>query len=88
MRLFDLFLYLAIVFAVINIATTIRIVHELTKRDVKINFFLLRLYILKYVNQYRKITLQETGRIGAMYYFWIISINLVLLSAFAALIAR
>jgi hypothetical protein len=54
------------------------IVHQLSKRGVKINFFWLRLYIIKYINQYKKITLEETGKVGPLFYPCIISINLAL----------
>jgi hypothetical protein len=52
------------------------IIAELQKRKVKINFFLLRLYIPKYIQQYKKIMLEETGKAGGLYYLWIGSINL------------
>jgi len=42
----------------------------------EINFFLLRLFIPKYVHQYKKITLEEMGKVGRFYYWWVGSINL------------
>lgn len=54
------------------------IVHQLSRRGVKINFFWLRLYIIKYISQYKKITLEETGKVGPLFYPCIISINLAL----------
>jgi hypothetical protein len=56
------------------------IVNEVSKRGVKINFFLLRLLIIKYAEQYKQMTRQETGRVGALFYYWIASINLALVS--------
>ena len=43
------------------------IVHQVSKRGVKINFFLLRLYLIKYIDQYKKLTLKETGKAGPLY---------------------
>jgi len=71
-----LFWYLAIFSALINVMITIFIIRELQKRGVKINFFLLRLLIPKYVHQYKKMTLEETGSVGKLFFWWIVSINL------------
>ncbi len=76
MNLFHLFLYLAIFCVLFNVVITMIIISELQKRKVKINFFLLRLFIPKYVQQYKKITLEETGKIGRLYNWFVGSINL------------
>jgi hypothetical protein len=59
---------------------SIMIVHQLSKRGVKINF------IIKYIHQYRKITLEETGKVGPLYYPCIISVNLALVLAIVSFI--
>jgi hypothetical protein len=76
MNLFHLFLYLAIFCALFSVVITMIIISELQKRKVKINFFLVRLFIPKYVHQYKKITLEETGKVGSLYYWFVVSINL------------
>jgi hypothetical protein len=72
----NLFLYMAIFCVLFNVVFTMIIISELQKRKVKINFFLLRLYIPKYVHQYKKMRLEETGMAGGLYYCWVVSINL------------
>ena len=57
------------------------IVHQLSKRGVKINFFLLKLLIIKYIHQYKQITLEETGKVGPLFYPCIVSINMALVLA-------
>jgi hypothetical protein len=57
------------------------IVHQLSRRGVKINFFLLKLLIIKYIHQYKQITLEETGKVGPLYYPCIVSINMTLVLA-------
>ncbi len=57
------------------------IVHQLSKRGVKINFFLLKLLIIKYIHQYKQITLKESGKVGPLYYPCIVSINMALVLA-------
>jgi hypothetical protein len=82
------FLILALVFVGLYVVFSMMIVHELSKRGVKINFVLLRLFIIKYIGQYKQITLKETGRIGPLYYPCIISVSLALILAIAGLLLR
>jgi hypothetical protein len=84
----NVLLGLALFFVVIFVVLSIMIVNEVSKRGIKINFFLLRLYIIKYIHQYKKLTLEETGRIGPLYYPCIISVNLALVLALVGLILR
>jgi len=63
-------------------------VQQLSKRGVKINFVLLRLYLIKYISQYKQITLKETGKIGPLYYPCIVSVILALVLAMVGLILR
>jgi hypothetical protein len=61
----------------------IRVTTFLEKKGVKINYFLWRIYIIKYIDQYREITLKETGQVGGLYYHafvpYIIAFGLALL---------
>jgi hypothetical protein len=84
----NVLLGLALVFVGLFVIFSIMIVHEVSKRGVKINFFLLRLYIIKYIQQYKQITKQESGKVGALYYPCIISVNLALVCAIAGLLLR
>ena len=84
----NVLLGLALVFVGSFIVLSMMIVHEVSKRGVKINFLWLRLYIIIYIHQYRKLTLEESGRIGPLYLPCIISVNLALIFAIAGLILR
>ena len=84
----DILLALAIVFVGLFVIFSILITNEVSKRGIKINFFLLRLYIIIYIHQYRKITKQETGRVGPLYYPCIVSVNLALVFAIAGLLLK
>lgn len=81
-------LALAIVFVVLFVIFAILIVNEVSKRGIKISFFWLRLYIIKYIHQYRKITKEETGKVGPLYYPCIVSVNLALVFAIAGLLLK
>ena len=81
-------LILALVFVGLFVIFSIMMVHELSKRGVKINFILLRLYLIKYINQYKQLTLKETGKIGPLYYPCIVSVGLALVLAILGLILK
>ena len=53
-------------------------VHEVSKRGVKINIPLLRLLVIRYVEQYKQITKEETGKVGPLFYPCITSIIIAL----------
>ena len=82
------FLILALVFVGIFVVFSMMIVHELSKRGVKISFLWLRLYLIKYIHQYKQLTVKETGKPGPLYYPCIISVNLTLILAIAGLILK
>ena len=84
----NLFFILALVSVVLGIVTMIRIVSFLSKRGVKINYLFIRLFILRYVNQYRKITIEENGKPGPWFYRFIISMNLALLFAVVGIVLK
>lgn len=62
-----------------HIAATIRVYRFLKdKKLIREPFVLIRLNTFRYMNQYKEITRQETGKVGSLFYIWVISINIVL----------
>jgi hypothetical protein len=84
----DLILGAALFFLACHVVVTILIMHELDKRGIRTNFLLVRLLIFRYVSQYREVTIKETGRPGPLFYLYIVSINLALVTAVIGLILR
>jgi hypothetical protein len=84
----DTFLVLALVFVGVFIILSLMMVHEVSKRGVKISFLWLRLYLIKYIHEYGKLTKQDTGRVGPLFYPCIISVNLSLVCVVAGLLLR
>jgi hypothetical protein len=78
---------LLLVFAAANAVISLLVMNAVSKRGFATNFLLLRLLIFRYLGQYRTATMAETGKTGPLFYLWIISINLMALSAVARLIA-
>ena len=83
-----LFFILALISVAWGIATSIMITSFLSKRGIKINFLLFRLFIFKWVGQYRKIAIEETGKPGPLFYWFITSWNLALVFAIVGAILR
>ena len=79
---------LAFVSVGLGIVFSMMIVHEVSKRGVKINYFLLRLLIYKYVHQYQQLTRIETGKVGPLYYPCVVSYFMTLVFGIVYLIAR
>lgn len=77
---------LAVICIVWYIVSSIQIMNYLTAHGVKINWFLIRLLLPSYVNQYKKLTREETGKTGKWFYHWIISINGLLVCAIIVLL--
>ena len=70
--------FMALASAVWGVVSSIVITSFLARRGVKINYIFIKVLILKYVHQYRKITMQENGRPGPWFYSFVISMNLAL----------
>jgi hypothetical protein len=81
-------LILALVFVGLFVIFSMRIVYELSKRGVKINYFLLRLFLIKYISQYKELTVKETGKSGSLYYPCVAAISLALVLAVAGLLLK
>jgi hypothetical protein len=80
------FLVLAIVSAFWGVVSSVVIATSLSKRGVKINYIFLRVLILKYIHQYRKVTIQEIGRPGPWFYSFVVSMNLALIFGVAGIV--
>lgn len=82
------FFILALASAVWGVVSSIVITAFLARRGVKINYVFIKVLILKYVHQYRKITLRENGRPGPWFYSYVISMNLALVLAILGIMLK
>lgn len=57
---------------------SILIAADLSKRGVSVSIIWLRLMILKYLHEYSKITREETGRVGPLFYHYVVPLNVAL----------
>ena len=77
----DFFFALAFLGVIWFVVTSILIYNALRNRNINVSFLWLQFMILKYASQYKEITLRETGKVGPLFYHWIISINTALIAA-------
>lgn len=82
----SVYLNLMLLFAVLFVVTTMAIYNFLHRKGEKVNFLWLKMMMISYVDRYREITRKENGRVGILYYFWVLAINLTLLSFFLFLL--
>lgn len=80
----------AIAFAALiwHVVTTVMIYDNLRKRGLPVSFIWLRALGPFYAARYKKLTTQETGHAGTLFYHWVISINVALAAAVVALVLR
>ena len=66
---------------ILNGVFSYMIASYLSKHGTKINYWNIRRYMLKYLRQYRQLTIEENGRPGNLYYAWVVTLGLFLVSA-------
>ena len=66
----------------------IMIVNELMKRKHKIQFIFINVMLPVYAHRYKKITMEETGKVGSLFYHWLIAINAALVFGIAAVATK
>jgi uncharacterized oligopeptide transporter (OPT) family protein len=79
-------LVLAILSALWGIVSSLVIASFLSKRGIKINYIFFKVLMIKYIHQYRKMTMQENGRPGPWFYSFVISMNLALIFTIAGIV--
>ena len=60
------------------VVAAVLIAADLQKRGVKVSLVWLRLMILKYLHEYSKVTREETGRVGPLFYHYVVPLNVAL----------
>jgi len=80
--------FLAVVGALWATVAAILIAIYLEKKGTKTPFFLFKFYLFRNQRLYKEITLKENGKIGPLYYQFVVPINVALLCGLAALVIR
>ena len=70
------------------ITTGIMIFSELQRRGEKVYFIFLNTMLPFYAHRYKKLTFEETGKTGTLFYHWLIAINTALVLGAAAIASK
>ncbi len=74
---------------IVYLWSTIMIYSFLKDKNEKIqSFIFINFFIFRYVKNYKKITKNENGKIGYLYYLWSFSINIALLCVVLLIILK
>ncbi len=84
----NLFLVLAVLSVIWGVVSSIVITSWLSRRGVKINWFLIKILIIKYVHQYRTMTVAESGTPGPWFQSYVGSMLSALAFGIAGLAMR
>ena len=79
---------LAVVCALISVGFGIRIANELRARGIQANPLMVRWMIFRYMSEYRRVTLEETGQVGRLYHACSSVSALAAVLAIAAILMR
>jgi hypothetical protein len=69
---------IALICAVWAIAASLIIARDLEKRGVPVTFLWLRVMILSYLHQYSAVTREQDGRVGPLFYHYVVPLNIAL----------
>jgi len=61
-----------------NISVQIMMANYLRKRGYSVNIWLIRSLILKYLRQYREVTIKECGKTGPLFFIFIASVTVLI----------
>jgi hypothetical protein len=67
---------IAVVSGISSLLISFKAASHLSKHGEKIDYWDVRFHGLKYINQYRELTIKETGKTGGLFYAWFFTIGL------------
>lgn len=60
------------------VVAAVMIAANLHKRGIPISFVWFRLMVLKYLHEYAKLTREETGKVGPLFFHYVVPLNIAL----------
>jgi phosphotriesterase-related protein len=81
----NLFISIGILFVIVYVFSSLMIYSYLKDKGEKVSILWLRPIMISYANRYKKLTKNETGKVGYLFYIGIGSINVALISLLLAL---
>ena len=84
----DFLIFFALIPATVGIISAVLIIIFLQRHNIPANIIFWGFYFVRYLRQYKDITLKERGRSGPLFYSYIIFINLALVIALLGFLLR
>ncbi len=81
-----MFLFGALVYAAMGVAAALAMLAELRRHGVEVKWLRLRLDFFRHLEEYRRVTVREAGRVGMPYYLYVVSMLLALACAVVGLV--
>lgn len=75
----EFLIVLGVICVVWAVVSAMLITANLHKRGFSISIVWLRLMVLKYLHEYAKLTREETGRVGPLFYHYVVPLNVALI---------
>lgn len=88
MNYFEIFIFLAIFSVMAGIISAILITGYLNKNGLSANIIFWGFYFIRYLTQYKDLTLKKQGKTGPLFYSYIIFFNIALLSIVLGFLLR
>jgi len=70
------------------VASIVRITIDMNRRGIKTPFPFMGVLMFRNLHRYQKITVEETGKVGPLFYSFVVPINAAWILALAGLILR
>lgn len=74
----ELLMGLGVVCVVWAVVAAILIAADLRRRGMAVSVVWLRVMILRYLHEYAQVTREETGRVGPLFYHYVVPLNIAL----------
>jgi hypothetical protein len=74
----ELLLALGVICVIWAVVAAILIAIDLHKKGIAISVIWLRVMILKYLHEYAQVTREESGRVGPLFYHYVVPLNVAL----------
>jgi len=74
----DVLIAMGVICVIWAVVAAILIAVNLHKRGIAVSVVWLRVMILKYLHEYAQVTREETGRVGPLFYHYVVPLNVAL----------
>ena len=78
---------LVVISGISSLLISFKAASHLSKDGTKIDYWDVRFHGLKYIKQYRELTIKENGKTGSLYYAWFATISIFAISMISLIVS-